>query len=251
MGSPVLITSANVESFLSSNTIRTYSPTIAPSSLLNTFPAGFSSTLTPPAWNWASKGTAVESGHSAYYTFERLGAGFAFPTYLPNGSSPYVQRRMRVSASVFSNTADATKVTTNDAWTALTIFDPGNTVANYLLGGQFAQVRHSLTSRTSWSLWVYDGGGGSYSFPFTVPETGSYPQGHRVSITWDCRTEYVSCTVDGITVTATGLPTGSFDGSAVSGSGLMGFTAFAGTTQSAATQTSMNVSSVCVLEFGV
>lgn len=251
MGSPVLITSANVESFLSTTSIRTYSPTVAPTSILNTFPAGFTSAVTVPTWNWASKGTAVESGHTAFYSFERLGAGFAFPTYLPNGTPTYVDRRMKVSARMFANTADATKVTTGDAFAALTIFDPGNTVANYLVGGQFAQVRQSLTSRTSWSLWVYDGGGGSYSFPFTVPETGSYPQGHNVSITWDCRSEFVSCSVDGVSVTATGLPVGTFDGSGVSGSALMGFTAFAGTTQSAATQTSMNVSSVCVLEFGV
>lgn len=242
MGSPVEIRkNDSLTTFLDKNVVRFSMPAVAPTLITNTFPAGYTSTLLSPVWRFSSKGTAVESGHSCLFAFERDST--TTPSVkLPDANAAFLTRRFEIRARIATYTATPGNVTTGDAFGGLSVFNPGVTVPNYLTAtGVFVQVRQNLVSRGTWTLYVNDGGGSEYSYPFSVPDTPN--GGHNVKLVVDCVRDYVAAVVDGISVVANTLPTGTLNPLVIDAVSFYGLVLFAGTTQSAATQSVIQGSS--------
>lgn len=249
MGSRVLVSrDDSFSSFINRNSVRLYATNVAPDLVLNTFPAGFTTTLRAPEWRFQSKGTAVESGHSSQYAFERTFPG-PYGMQTPNATSQLLTSPFEVRGHIATNTATPANVSTADAFGGVTIFEPGVSVANYATSGQsFVQLRQSLTTRTSWTFLVYDGAGTFYTYAMTVPEPGGAAAGHTFKIRVDVPANYFSATVDNaVTAVATSLPAGSMTNVAVGS--IISSVLYAGTTQTAATQSTISLGGLSMISY--
>lgn len=244
MGSPVQINGSggDLGRYLASHAVRFHALDFLPVANYDSFPAGKTSTLVAPNWIWESKGTAVESGHSMLYSVERMSATYPSPTSA-SGNNIFSEFPVTVTGRMQAWTSNTANLSGDDAFGAVTLFDPGVTVPNYSTGALVIQLRKSFKNPTNWTLYACDGAGTEYnSTVATVPETGS--TGHHFQIYHNAG-GVVSAVVDGISISLDF--SASWDSGAIANTNLVGFTVYAGGLQTAATQSHLIVSDLAVI----